>query len=240
MRVNQVPPQYMEKNGQWVGLGVDRMKALLHEAGCVADFVSMPWKRSLVDLASGRIDGMINVNFTPERARDYWFLWYGHNEDTVLVMRKDDANHPKNFQDVLNLPGKIAYETGDLFGPPLMGAIKRNKTFNAKLVPLTEAKQYRMLTYRRVTAVLDMEENARYELATNPEWSALTMVPLVVSSVPDFMAFSKASVSKELFMRLEKANIRVIANGSYRAITQAWQQRVAENGKWHATVPETH
>lgn len=230
MRVNDVPPQYMEKQGQWVGLGVDRMRTLLNEAGCNVQFVKMPWKRSLVSLADGHLDGMINVNYTPERARKFWFLWYGHMENTVLVMRRDDSYHPHTFKDILNMPGKITYETGDLFGPPLMSAIEHNAAFQKKLAPLTETNQYNMLTYKRVEAVLDMEENARYQLATNPAWSSLVMVPLVVSSVPDFMAFSKASISLELFRRLEAANIRVIARDGYRSLTRDWFDHIAASG----------
>lgn len=230
MRVNDVPPQYMEKQGKWTGLGVDRMTALLKEAGCDIRFVKMPWKRSLVSLGEGHIDGMINVNYTPERAQKFWFLWYGHMENTVLVMRKKDSHRPQTFSDVLNMPGKIAYEMGDLFGPPLMEAIEHNSTFQKKLVTITEAKQYNMLIYKRVEAVFDMEENARYQLATDPEWSSLTMVPLVVSSVPDFMAFSKASVSPELFQRLQAANIRVITRDGYRSLTRDWFNNITAHG----------
>ena len=45
----------------------------------------------------------------------------------------------------------------------------------------------------------------QYRLRTNPEYSMVELHPLVIHSAPVYFAFSKASVSKPLLIKLTKA-----------------------------------
>lgn len=216
MRVNDLPPQYENVNGQWHGIAVREIAALLNEAGCTPVFVKAPWKQALADLRSGAIDGLANVNYTKRRAQYFHYLWLGLVEKTVLVVKKTLVSQAQTFSQVLQLPGRISYEDGDQFGPPLDAAIRNNKTFRRKLFVLTRGNQYNLLTYGRVVGLLDMEENAAYKLAQNPKLKEFVIAPANLSSIPDFLAISRKSVNLKTFLRLQEANILLISKGSYK------------------------
>lgn len=222
MRVNDLPPQYENINGRWRGIAVQEMVALLNEAGCTPAFVKEPWKRALADLRSGAIDGVVNVNYTKSRARYFRYLWLGHMERTVLVVKKSLIDKAQTFNQVLQLPGRISYEDGDQFGSPLEDAIRNDKKFRKKLFVLTRGNQYNLLTYGRVVGLLDMEENAAYRLAEDPKLKEFMIAPAPLSSIPDFLAVSRKSVDLKTFLRLQEANIRLTSESGYIKIYQHW------------------
>lgn len=229
MRVNDLPPQYENVDGHWRGIAVREMTALLKEAGCTPVFVKEPWKRALADLRSGLIDGVANVNYTERRAQYFRYLWLGHVEKTVLVVKKSLVGQAQTLDQVLKLPGRISYEDGDRFGPPLEDVISHDKAFDKKLFVLTRGNQYNLLTYGRVVGLLDMQENAEYQLAQDPELARKFVVaPAHLSSIPDFLAISRKSVDLKTFLQLQEANIRLTSGGVYKQIYQEW---MSDSGK---------
>ena len=80
-----------------------------------------------------------------------------------------------------------------------------------------------MVYLGRLSAALRMKENARYELKIYPKYSKeLEIHPFHVSSLPTFFAFSKKSISQEMLLKLQQANIRALASGKYQTVINKW------------------
>ncbi len=224
VRVTEAPPQYMQQDGRWAGRAVELMEALLQEAGCVANYTEMPWKRAMLELEQGTVDVMMNVGYNETRAKHFHFISPHANETTVLVVRKDSDFDIQSLDDFKRLPDKVGYETGTIRDRNFTQKFNQDTEFREVFVDSVHATLTDMVRLGRLSGALDLAENAKYALKTDPEYAkAVKVHPFRVSSLPTFFAFSKRSVSPELLLRLHKANIRVIARGEYDAIMDKWE-----------------
>lgn len=224
VRVNEVPPQYMSTDNGWTGRAVELMEALLKEAGCQAEYHSMPWKRALLQLEAGKIDAMMNTGYNKTRAEHFYFISPHTNETRVLLVKKDSNFRIETLEDLKKLPGPIGYETGNIFDAEFMQKYENDEVFRKKFItsPLNNLTDLVLLD--RLSATLRLIENARYDLDHKPEYSKdLIMHPFRVSNLPTFFAFSKKSVNETLLLKLHSANNRVIAREGYKAILKKWE-----------------
>lgn len=224
VRVNEAPPQYMQENGKWIGFKVELMEALLREAGITPEYRKLPWARALEELAHGTIDVMMNVGYSPERSQKYYFIWPKTSEKQVLVTRKDLRIEVKTLDDFKLLPQKVIFERGNIFGNRFNRKYKNDKDFRARFHPIdTPGNLTELVLLGRRSGELNLLENVRYEMQSDPRYKDLIIQPVIVSEIYTYFAFSKKSVSKELLLRLHGANIRALSNGSYEKVFDKWE-----------------
>ena len=223
VRVYDTPPQYMLENNKWVGRAVELIEVLLDEAGCEADYRKMTWNRAILELKKGTIDVLMNVGFNTERAQYFYYINPNSNETKVLLIRKNSNFVINSLDDLKKLPNKIGYEKGNILDKTFTEKLDSDEDFRNNLYPHPSTNLTEMVYLGRLSAVLRMKENARYELNTHPKYSKVMEIhPFHVSSLPTFFAFSKKSTSKEMLLRLQEANIRALASGKYQAIINKW------------------
>ena len=223
VRVSDIPPQYFQVQGGWTGLAVETMEALLKEAGFQPEYRKIPWKRALVELKEGRIDAMMNVTYTAERAQDYHYLWAKKTDVEVLVVKSDTDFNINSLDDLKRLPHKVAFETGNVLGETFDAKYKNDEDFRNVFFPMTNLNQVDMLLRERVSGLLDMLANAKYNIKNDPKWKDLKIHPFVISEMPSFFAFSKKSISEKTLIKLHAANIRNINNETYDKIFRKWK-----------------
>lgn len=214
----------MQKDGQWVGRAVELMQVLLNEANCRADFITIPWKRSLIELEQGRIDAMMNVGYNEQRAQAYYFISPNAYETTVLLMRSDTNVDIHSFDDLQKLPHKIGYDTGNLFDKHFSEKFESDPNFQALFKALEVGNMTEMVYLKRLSGELTILENAKYAIKTNPKYQKhLKVHPMTISKLPTFFAFSKQSISQDKILALQAANIRAISKGLYEEVIKRWQ-----------------
>ena len=223
VRVNNVAPQYMLKDGKWTGRAVELMEVLLGEANCRAEFMEIPWKRALIELEQGRIDAMMNVGFNEERERSYYFISPNASETTVLLMRKDTDVELNSLSDLQKLPLKIGFETGNLFDKTFTHKFNEDELFRNSFKALEVGDMTEMVFLKRLSGELTILENAKYSIETNPKYQEhLKIHPMIISKLPSFFAFSKKSISPEKILELQAANIRALSKGLYEEVLNHW------------------
>jgi len=224
VRVNNDPPQYMNVDDEWTGRAVELINALLDEAGCTANYVVLPWQRSLIELERGAIDVMMNFGYSAERAGYAHFISPHTYEITVLTVRKNLARQILSLEDLKDLPGKIGFEKGNIYDQAFTRKYNTDKSFRALFVPLPAHDITEMVFRGNLVGELNLAESARYLIDNNPAYAEkLTVLPFHVSRLPTFFAFSKQSVSTELLLRLHAANVRVLARDGYQDILKKWE-----------------
>lgn len=214
----------MQKEGQWVGRAVELMEVLLDEANCRADFIKIPWKRSLIELEQGRIDAMMNVAYNEQRAQAYYFISPNAYETTVLLMRSDTEVAIDSLNDLHKLPNKIGYETGNLFDKHFSEKFENDQKFQRLFKALEVGNMTEMVYLKRLSGELTILENAKYAIKTNPKYQKnLKIHPMTISKLPTFFAFSQQSISQDTILALQAANIRAISKGLYEDVIERWQ-----------------
>lgn len=223
IRVNDVPPQYMLKDGKWVGRAVELMETLLDEAHCKADYQKMPWQRALWELEKGKIDGMMNVVYSKERAKHFHFIRQNTIITTVLFMRKDTIAEIHSLDDLVKLPKKIGYENGNMFDSAFVEKFASDEHFRKAFSANPASNLTEMVFRGRLSAELTIFENAHYAMKTTPKYMQNMQIhPFEISSEPALFAFSKRTVSNDRFIELYEANIRAIAKGKYQEVIKKW------------------
>jgi polar amino acid transport system substrate-binding protein len=224
VRVSDVPPQYIQQDGQWTGRAVELMEVLLREANCRAEYVKSPWKRALIELEQGRIDAMMNVGYDKQRADSYYFVSPNAYETTVLLMRKDTEIDINSLSDLKKLPLKIGYETGNLFDKDFTDMFEEDLEFRSSFKALAVGDMTEMVFLGRLSGELTILENAQHSIASNPKYQEhLKVHPMIISKLPSFFAFSKHSISKDKIIELQAANIRAISKELYQEVIERWQ-----------------
>lgn len=225
VRVNDAPPQYMLKDGSWTGKAVELIDVLLEEANCTADYQKRPWQRGLLELEKGTIDAMVNVVYNKERAQNFYFIWPNISNITVLLVRKDSNFEISSLNDLKDLPAKVGYENGNLFDQVFINKFESDEVFRNIFSASPVGNMTEMVYRRRLSGELTLLENAEYSIKTNPKYAKdMKIHSFQISNLPTFFAFSKRSISKDMFLKLNEANIRAVAKGAYENVKKKWEQ----------------
>ena len=225
VRVHDVPPLYYQEDGKWKGVSIELLEALLAEAECKPNYTLVPWKRSLRSMESGRIDVMMNISHSPERAKYMHYVGPVQTEVTVLIVNDDFNYKIESFDDIKNLPGKIVYESGNYYGAAFADKYANDPEFRAKFIQVTHnADIPNMLKAGRAIAELDTLEIALYNVKYNVGYSNMKLYDFGLISAPTFFVFSKASVDQNLILKLQEANIKLLNNDVYKVIVDKWRK----------------
>ncbi|MCP4021812.1 MAG: amino acid ABC transporter substrate-binding protein [Desulfobacteraceae bacterium] len=225
VRVNDMPPQYILENGKWKGFAIELMEALLNEAGCKAEYMKLPWARALLELEDGRIDAVMNVSYTSERAKKFYFIWATNYETGIIIVKKNSNYSIDSLDDFKRLPDKIGFERGNVYSDEFNEKFKNDKVFRDVFYAMSNSQMIpNMIQEEKFIGALGLLLNAQYQIKTDPRFTNLKVHPFQISKQPNFFAFSRKSVSKDLILKLHEANIRAIAKGSYGKIMRKWKE----------------
>lgn len=84
------PFSFRDEQQQLQGLDIDLLQAIFSRAGFSASYSEMPWARVLRELEFGTIQLTMSANQTAERERYARFSLPYRNEETVLLVRRQD------------------------------------------------------------------------------------------------------------------------------------------------------
>ena len=74
--------------GEIYGLGLDVMRNVSDQLSLPFQYVEQPWKRALLSLQQGKVDIIIGIYWTKERARKYYYSSpFLQNEARVFVLK---------------------------------------------------------------------------------------------------------------------------------------------------------
>ncbi|WP_168206417.1 ABC transporter substrate-binding protein [Labrenzia sp. PHM005] len=87
---DEVPFHFQNSDGAVVGRDAEHLRQLLESVNCRANFVLMPWSRTLIGLKTGQIDMAMGASFVSKRTE---YLWYSRPYKTLdhyLFVSKHD------------------------------------------------------------------------------------------------------------------------------------------------------
>lgn len=149
------PATYM-RDGQWLGMDIEFLEALLSRANLAYSFTEIPFPRSLLQIEQGTIQ--VIPNLVKNAARSEYMHWLGPNRVTCigLVVQQDDRNLDIQSTDdlirVANEQGKrVGYLTGASYSPYLDERLKNDALLRKVLYFLPDNAQHReMLRLGRI------------------------------------------------------------------------------------------
>ncbi|MCT6699813.1 substrate-binding periplasmic protein [Rheinheimera sp. 4Y26] len=203
---------------RWYDLHARLLHLLTDEAGCQLTVVGSPWPRSLALLQQGKIDLMLTMSYTKERAGYADFIGVHYMEESVLVLHKNYLHLVHQLSDINLLPGSIGVLRDAYYGDAFE-QLRHEKSYQPFLQYASSLTQkLNMLKKGRVLGMIEDKTQYLEWSQLYPELRAQYRLSLSLHKAPVYIVASKAGVSPELRLRLHQAWQRVYGQEKHRAI----------------------
>ncbi|HCU64659.1 MAG TPA: hypothetical protein DF774_02740 [Rheinheimera sp.] len=203
---------------RWYDLHARLLHLLTDEAGCQLTVVGSPWPRSLTLLQQGKIDLMLTMSYTKERAAYADFIGVHYMEESVLVLHKNYLHLVHQLSDINLLPGSIGVLRDAYYGEAFE-QLRHEKSYQPYLLYANSLTQkLNMLKKGRVLGMIEDKTQYLEWSQLYPELQAQYRLSLSLHKAPVYIVASKAGVSPELRLRLHQAWQRVYGKEKHRAI----------------------
>jgi len=95
------PMEYIDKNGNFVGVDIDIAKEIASDLGVKVEFKNIVWDKIFKSLLQKKVDILLSsITILPERAKIMAFSDPYFNAGQVIVIRKDEAAAIKGTEDL--------------------------------------------------------------------------------------------------------------------------------------------
>ncbi|TWI84792.1 amino acid ABC transporter substrate-binding protein (PAAT family) [Roseibium hamelinense] len=202
-----LPFSYMSDHGNVVGLDVEFMRSVFQEIDCSYEFIDIPFKRSIAELAAGRIDMMPFMSITAERQAFARFSAAYRYETAGLVMREADVERYEisSLEDVVKHGLVLGHEhsayRGEVFKDFLASPLSEKHVY---IVSSTE-EGVKMLLAGRIDALVEVPSSTLAMARQLGTADVLAEHPFQLLSEPVHFMFSRKTVSDELITAINGA-----------------------------------
>ena len=207
-------PKNDSANTEPYGPTVDLMRELALRAGFVLKFSpDTPFARCLKQMASGKTDLMINLNYSEQRAAYMHLLPYSQGLPEVLYLH---PNYPAitEFQQLQHV--SIALVRGYVYAEKLMQSIKQQQLLVHEADTLDTA--FGLLLRSRVDAVVAPQQQAAYLIESQPQYQQkfrlIPLAPVLVTELNAHLGFSKKSPHHQLLPAIQKTLQQMVDEGA--------------------------
>lgn len=217
--VSDWPPYEYTLRGQAQGLDIALARTALEAMKLEHEFVFYPWKRVLLLAERGEVDAIMSVRPTPQRRA---FLWFGQEalseSVNVLFMRKGEAF---DVPTLASLQGRVVGVTAGYSYGAQWDALAQSGALRTEDAQTEEQGLRKLLAGRTDAFLCDLL--AGWYLGQEMGYGAqLQVAPLTVSSVKNYLAFTKIKSNAGMSARFDAAVQALRKSG-------VWQRVAAEN-----------
>lgn len=198
------PSEFTAVNGQIRGFNVDVAREALKRMGYFADIRLVPWNRALAMVHSGEADGIIDVAFTPKRAKFLRYPLTPINEERYYAFQRAGSDirlHP-DLSDAGEL--RVGLLTGAAYGPRLTRLLEEGVFAHVERT-VVPAQNLLKLLNDRMDVIIEQKRHLQ-KLAEKlgvtdrikPVLSRRDGKPLLVGVSRTYLAFSRRKASVDL------------------------------------------
>jgi len=237
MRSLENPPlAYTNEDGEVTGILVESILEAVRRTGHQVEFRIEPWKRVLREVALGNADAAFNAGVTEER--EAW----GHYGSSVLIdetyvfFAREPKAMSRSLEEAEDL--RVGIQLGYYYGERFDQMLK-DSPFRSLEVSQTIPRNLLLLQADRTDVFIgDLLPTMHYlkELGLEDLIHIVrekeSGLPLVVSTSPTYVAFSRRRVDPDYVESFDKALNSIKADGTFDAILSDYQLKVPE-------LPET-
>ncbi|MGL6335720.1 substrate-binding periplasmic protein [Aeromonas jandaei] len=222
--VDWQPFSYRNEQQQIRGLDVELLNAIFLRAGYQAKFSEMPWARVLHELEFGTVQLAMSANITAERQQYARFSHPYREEETAIVIRRQDAERWHGITNLKQLINTPEFHIGVLKG------FDYGNTFR-QLMTRPEL-QSRLQMRLRLEQLLKMLQGGRIQgVILDPyglqEWQGKVQdqlhILLRIELTPVHLMLSKESTTEEQLQRINLAIEQLKQSSDYKQILDRYQ-----------------
>ncbi|HHQ4774414.1 TPA: substrate-binding periplasmic protein [Aeromonas veronii] len=219
--VDWQPFSYRNEQQQLRGLDVELLNAIFLRAGYQARFSEMPWARVLHELKFGTVQLAMSANITAERQQYARFSHPYREEETAIVIRRQDAERWRGITTLEQLINTPDFHIGLLKGFDYGEAFRR-LVADPKVQPrlqerFTLEQLLKMLNGGRIQGFI-LDPNSLQEWKDQGITLKQLHILLRIERTPVHLMLSKKSTSQAQLDRLNQAIDQLKQSPEYQQI----------------------
>ncbi|MFM4902901.1 substrate-binding periplasmic protein [Aeromonas hydrophila] len=215
------PFSFRDEQQQLQGLDIDLLEAIFNRAGFHANYSEMPWARVLRELEFGTIQLTMSANQTAERDLYARFTLPYRNEETVLLIRRQDKGRWQEITQLSDLLSRPDFTIGLLrdfdYGTDFRTFMQSPQMQQRLLVRLKMEPLIKLLLAGRIQGVvMDPMGLQQLNLAGLP---LDQLTPLLdIQQTPVHLMLSRRTTTPQQLQRLDEAIQALLQSPEYGQI----------------------
>ncbi|AGM44181.1 hypothetical protein AHML_12005 [Aeromonas hydrophila ML09-119] len=215
------PFSFRDEQQQLQGLDIDLLEAIFNRAGFHANYSEMPWARVLRELEFGTIQLTMSANQTAERDLYARFTLPYRNEETVLLVRRQDKGRWQEITQLSDLLSRPDFTIGLLrdfdYGTDFRTFMQSPQMRQRLLVRLKMEPLIKLLLAGRIQGVvMDPMGLQQLNLAGLPLDQLTTL--LDIQQTPVHLMLSRRTTTPQQLQRLDEAIRALLQSPEYGQI----------------------
>ncbi|CAD7538609.1 ABC transporter substrate-binding protein [Aeromonas hydrophila] len=215
------PFSFRDEQQQLQGLDIDLLEAIFNRAGFHANYSEMPWARVLRELEFGTIQLTMSANQTAERDLYARFTLPYRNEETVLIVRRQDKGRWQEITQLSDLLSRPDFTIGLLrdfdYGTDFRTFMQSPQMQQRLLVRLKMEPLIKLLLAGRIQGVvMDPMGLQQLNLAGIPLDQLTTL--LDIQQTPVHLMLSRRTTTPQQLQRLDEAIRALLQSPEYGQI----------------------
>ncbi|HDT5891694.1 TPA: transporter substrate-binding domain-containing protein [Aeromonas hydrophila subsp. hydrophila] len=215
------PFSFRDQQQQLQGLDIDLLEAIFNRAGFHANYSEMPWARVLRELEFGTIQLTMSANQTAERDLYARFTLPYRNEETVLLIRRQDKGRWQEITQLSDLLSRPDFTIGLLrdfdYGTDFRTFMQSPQMQQRLLVRLKMEPLIKLLLAGRIQGVvMDPMGLQQLNLAGLPLDQLTTL--LDIQQTPVHLMLSRRTTTQQQLQRLDEAIRALLQSPEYGQI----------------------
>lgn len=215
------PFSFRDEQQQLQGLDIDLLEAIFNRAGFHANYSEMPWARVLRELEFGTIQLTMSANQTAERDLYARFTLPYRNEETVLLIRRQDKGRWQEITQLSDLLSRPDFTIGLLrdfdYGTDFRTFMQSPQMRQRLLVRLKMEPLIKLLLAGRIQGVvMDPMGLQQLNLAGLPLDQLTTL--LDIQQTPVHLMLSRRTTTPQQLQRLDEAIRALLQSPEYGQI----------------------
>lgn len=193
------PYHYHDDASEPTGLDIELMRETFAAAGCEVQLKVMPWKRTLLAIKFGTIDGALGASRLPEREEYAWFTRPYRRETMVMFMRHKDLTDDTamSVADIATGDKRIGVLLGSWYGDEFAALYKADPTLRKRILQTPEYEVlFNWLVKDRVDVVFNDLFNGVHILKTMNAMDKVGIHPMALNDDYIHFILSKLTVSE--------------------------------------------
>ncbi|WP_429151500.1 substrate-binding periplasmic protein [Aeromonas hydrophila] len=223
------PFSFRDEQQQLQGLDIDLLEAIFNRAGFHANYSEMPWARVLRELEFGTIQLTMSANQTAERDLYARFTLPYRNEETVLLIRRQDKGRWQEITQLSDLLSRPDFTIGLLrdfdYGTEFRTFMQSPQMQQRLLVRLKMEPLIKLLLAGRIQGVvMDPMGLQQLNLAGLPLDQLTTL--LDIQQTPVHLMLSRRTTTMQQLQRLDEAIRTLLQSPEYGQILARYRYRL--------------
>jgi len=213
-----IEPHFWESQNQYQGIAVDFLNLLAAKSGCAISYQAKPWKRVMHEMQQGKVD--LTIGFYAANRES--FARYSHSEFgeyAFYLFTRADVEPVTDIKTLFTEKKRVLFLKNWFLGK-LKPEIESEPKF---AMPIDSIKQgIKLLLNDRAYAMLSPKTNALYSFKKMRVTEQIIINSDKLEALNQYLIFSKASVSDEVYQRLDSAMTQIIDSGEMQRILRSY------------------